>query len=1042
MQITTPIVKNRKKTQAMTSSSVSGDVIPSIIPLENKSAELTNYQIFPKKTLALEYLANKKDPLLYLYCEDTSIKATKRFITTTHDILYEKVSEKELHMYESFEAGEQVKLFIDIDLKGKQLPKEKDQWNDKFNSVVYTTIQLVNKQLEQYDIPLKQIIVLCASTHEKISAHIIYRNVVFNNITDMKFFMHNIRSPLVDDNIIDLSVYKVGCLRMLHCSKMGKNNPFKLNNCIDYKATNPKELFLSSLVRHIETNSSTINFKAPDNIKLKPKKKSKQINKIIVDPKDPDAKIVTTKVQSDIPLEILHRYLSMINIKRADLYGLWIEIGMILHNCNQKSFKMWDTWSQKSEKYDCELMSKYKWQSFTYGGVGFPTLLMHAKKDNPELYDKMEFNVEGPKFESIKFESKYLFDCEDEKIKARESFLAKHIDDWICSAIKVLSIKSPYNTGKTQMITKILHEYDPEKVLFISYRQTLTNDLFGNFKQFGVASYMDKFFGAPRIICQLESLPKLLSECLFNDQIEIPSYDLVILDEIESIMSHLRSSTLKEKEWTFNLLMDIIHNSKKILSLDGDFHNRGYEFVKSCGSHVVLENTVQKGDKHFIFTHDLKTINDKIDADIKAGLNVAIVSMSSTIASEFYDRYKDTNKCVLHCSSSDDSLKNDLKDVNNFWINYQLLCYSPSVEAGVNFDTKHFNKMYCILSKQSCSPRAFLQMTARIRQLEDKTIYVYNNGFPFKTKASYYKFDEVKAHVLDVYNKYLTPVSVLDEETNKKVIRFKYDLYTKILIHNETENKNKQAHYFVPYLLQLLTNKGNTYEHYVNPNQQLPNKEISKVEIMKEELLQAENLTDEQYKILINKQKQNLATHIEKIQIEKHLYKTNWKITEITAEFLDKYYRKTYVLNNLKSYLDPDKIVPYISVNGSDKYIVNFDKGKKLEQIRIIKEVIELLGYKNIADNIKLDRETFVKNIEIVKTKSKLIADPSRSQPLFGFNKTKICSVKSFLGFINSVLNEYGLTIKVSRKTVRIGTKIITKLSYFLSYYKTYNSYL
>jgi hypothetical protein len=72
--------------------------------------------------------------------------------------------------------------------------------------------------------------------------------------------------------------------------------------------------------------------------------------------------------------------------------------------------------------------------------------------------------------------------------------------------IKSLNLKSPYDTGKTQLIYKVIEKYEPKKILWVSYRKTLTYDIYGNFKKLGFQSYLDGEIFSDRLIIQIESL--------------------------------------------------------------------------------------------------------------------------------------------------------------------------------------------------------------------------------------------------------------------------------------------------------------------------------------------------------------------------------------------------------------------------------------------------------------------------------------------------------------------------------------------------------
>jgi len=76
--------------------------------------------------------------------------------------------------------------------------------------------------------------------------------------------------------------------------------------------------------------------------------------------------------------------------------------------------------------------------------------------------------------------------------------------------MKSLNIKSPYDTGKTQLLKQILTKYDPKRVLCVSYRITLSYDIYSNFKNYGLTKFSDHDFDAERLIMQAEFLLKLI----------------------------------------------------------------------------------------------------------------------------------------------------------------------------------------------------------------------------------------------------------------------------------------------------------------------------------------------------------------------------------------------------------------------------------------------------------------------------------------------------------------------------------------------------
>ena len=863
------------------------------------------------------------------------------------------------------------KLFLDIDVKIDKF--DKLQESELFNKVCNDSINLVLEHLKLYNINNPQIIILSSNKENKVSSHIIFNDVVFEDIYVMQIFMSNIKSPLIDNDIIDMNPYKVGGLRMLWNSKYGINVNLEFFKGINYTYVNNKQLFMDCLLLNLAPRHHLIKINLPKNIKITKKQRSK-VNRNLI------GFNVTDYVNQ--PISTLQKYVNLLDKTRCDKYKLWLEVGMVLHNCNpsEKCFNIWDDWSKQSEGYNTRDFNAYKWNSFRFGYYSIGTLKYLTKQDNPEKYIEIEYALEQPLFASLKFEAEYLLSSLDEKIKDNKSFVSQYIIDWANGTIKILAIRSPYNTGKTRIISKIIEEFGFKRILFISYRQTLTNELQGSFKHLNVDSYLDKNYDSDRLICQIESLYKILPDYQFIDEdLLIPSYDLVIIDEIESVLNHFRSSTIENKEKTFDLMKDIIYNSNKVLALDGDFYNRSYHFLKYFDDVIVLQNTIKKNIRHYIFSNDRIDFESQIEIALQAKKNIVIVSMSSKIATYFQNKYKDKYKTILYCAKSDDVNKEMLKDVNNFWIKYELVIYSPSIESGVNMDKEHFNKIFVVLSPKSTSPRGLMQMMSRVRQVKDSNVLIYLNNLPFKEKANFYTYDEVKEYISEVYSKYLKPKSVLDPMIDKMVLQYHFDLYSQILVHNETENANKTKNLFVPYLIKLMSDKGHTYEY----KQIMMNKKgFNKDMILKDEILKANDISYETFNHLLDNQINNKAGREDKILIERYMLKKDWKINAVTNDFLEKYYGKTHVLINLRCLLDKSLVTIYME-NQKGEMKTDFDGANKHEQIKMIDEIIKKLGFDKIGDGNKIDRETFEKNIDTVKTNCQLFNNINKSQPMF-----------------------------------------------------------
>lgn len=176
-----------------------------------------------------------------LFSFDISVSGAKNFIFDTYENIYKKLKENKVNnFYEDNTFSNSIKLFIDIDDKiifNTYL--ERDKYAD---IIIEKTIQEINTKLKEI-ISVKEIpiIILISDTLLKMSLHIIYPTLIFGNIYEMKYFMRDI-------NIIDQSVYKIGCFRTLYSSKLGKNNKLVYYDSKNYKMEDDYKLFLDSSI--------------------------------------------------------------------------------------------------------------------------------------------------------------------------------------------------------------------------------------------------------------------------------------------------------------------------------------------------------------------------------------------------------------------------------------------------------------------------------------------------------------------------------------------------------------------------------------------------------------------------------------------------------------------------------------------------------------------------------------------------------------------------------------------------------------------------
>ena len=319
-------------------------------------------------------------------------------------------------------------------------------------------------------------------------------------------------------------------------------------------------------------------------------------------------------------------------------------------------------------------------------------------------------------------------------------FIIKNICDAVKDKFK-MSIITPNNTFNAEATNK-LNEYGFQK--WISHTQKQTTDRADNLDNLN-------------LICSLESIYKIQDR---GDN------DIIILDELTSLLSHLESDTITQnnKERTFNIFKDVLNNAKKIIVLDASISRDQIQFLNNLlddKSNIKINITESKFNKyaHIIYSKEA-LFNNALLQDLKDNKNISICSNSKKQA-EIYkniiirdehttnknillitgekiqiikvvDPENKTTSEILNIETKNEIRFNFLADLENKIKQYEInfFIYSPTVNMGVSINENIFHSLYCWYCKNSTNARQCLQMMYRLRNLKDKQINIFcSSGF-------------------------------------------------------------------------------------------------------------------------------------------------------------------------------------------------------------------------------------------------------------------------------------------------------------------------
>ncbi|GAQ92245.1 hypothetical protein KFL_009560010, partial [Klebsormidium nitens] len=331
-------------------------------------------------------------------------------------------------------------------------------------------------------------------------------------------------------------------------------------------------------------------------------------------------------------------------------------------------------------------------------------------------------------------------------------------NEWIAGKFPLLGIRSGVNTGKTVFCGAVSDELfelvrqasgRPMRTCMITYRGAQAEDLKQRFPR--TANYLDlkadyenEWFENPddkhTLLTALQSRERFPEIVIQVDSLlnlrpgrigEVPPFDLVILDEVASILAHLSAATLRNGMETGELFLEIVQRATRVLAMDDGYGQREHDFFQLAAVHGKLIINTRRASVPLTFRvcQDERAWLERIVSDLAAGKNVVVVSMSAKVLERIQDRVitqisLTESDILIHKALSGGDNTALLRNVAVNW-KVRLLMYSPTVEAGVNFDEDWFHTKFLYMCRKSTTARAAWQATLRVRRTQSSLVHCF-----------------------------------------------------------------------------------------------------------------------------------------------------------------------------------------------------------------------------------------------------------------------------------------------------------------------------
>lgn len=632
-----------------------------------------------------------------------------------------------------------------------------------------------------------------------------------------------------------------------------------------------------------------------------------------------------------------------------------------------------------------------------------------AKQDNEQLYNKYFNRYDEPTFEYEKMT------FTDDAGNPSHFINYKQVKAYFGDS-KYCFIKSSLGTGKTQFIKNVVEkEYSgettsynykgklekrPTRIAFITMRQSLARSLMEDFRKLRFTNYLEEKGGIykfDKIIISLDSLEKIGS---FDEETGVytgTTYDLIICDEICSLLKHFDFKEIKNVNMCYQIFKTIIRCSKQTYFLDGDLSNREIGWFNTYIKQTKDEVPKPLFNGLMGIKYDLKLSYckagqyNKILEALEAGKNLAIVCMSSAECLKMYDALSDKYRCKVIYGNSSDAEKAELCNINSIITNYQCFIYSPSISVGVDINPKiegviykHFDCIFGYVCENSVCPRDYFQMLARVRNPKSLEINILIANFEMQKTGlydiipfeKYYRimFGDEPANGLSYikcWNKWETDNSrywldvfewyAIQKGHSFEIVQTtKAEFATAAQKLNDTKSRlnieliksNRAELVFDATLLNIHPRAVSDYNIYKFEDAEIKN-EIYKKRIITEEDIELLSAIDyrNNWDNLEHKQKaieNNEAMTHDKLNVEKTIY---WQFFGLNAnttleDFQEHYFRKIDIVKNNMALQNLNELIEVAPMTSRGQEFDGEILNKKIKYINDIMRILGADGYK------------------------------------------------------------------------------------------------
>jgi hypothetical protein len=316
---------------------------------------------------------------------------------------------------------------------------------------------------------------------------------------------------------------------------------------------------------------------------------------------------------------------------------------------------------------------------------------------------------------------------------------------------KYVILNTGMGSGKTAQTVDFLARTKRDKhVLWIAPNRALACNTLNRLKEAGVpfADYaafkpQDKRDGI------LQRQDNLLSVVNSLHYIGDKTYDIVVIDEPETLWAKFQGSFMEKKKLCWTAFLNVMTHAKKVILLDAFTTTATTNLINmieqaklsTCtalfpvkSTTVIYEREVEPTTRTVKYIKTYNTMIAQISEDLKLSKKVFIFYPYKTdtknhksMESVFKFLEGETGKKgVMYHADQDDTIKAGIKNVNGVWDKVDFVLTNNVITCGVNYDNNDdtsFDTAYLFIASFSL-PRDIIQVSYRCRVLRSNMLKV------------------------------------------------------------------------------------------------------------------------------------------------------------------------------------------------------------------------------------------------------------------------------------------------------------------------------